>query len=112
MQVTLIDSNYNQPINNIISTDTTQEQQIIEKYAENIDMLSPEFIQKLPTNDQAILNKILDEQTKILPEETPFTLVQTKNKNKSKSKDNTKESIPPNDISNTNSNSQQQLFNN
>jgi hypothetical protein len=112
MDVTLLNSNSNQTINNIISTDTAQEQQIIEKYAENINILSPEFIQKLPTKDQTILNKIIDEQSKIFPEDTPFTLVQTKNKNKNKSKDNTKESITPKDTSNTNNNSQQQSFSN
>jgi hypothetical protein len=32
-------------------TNNNQEQLILEKYAENIDMLSPELIQQLPANE-------------------------------------------------------------
>jgi hypothetical protein len=55
-------------------------------------MLSPEFIQKLPTNDQTILNKIIDEQSKVLPNRIPFACVQSKNKNRCKAKDDISES--------------------
>jgi hypothetical protein len=55
---------------------------IISKYADKLDTISPAFINTLPTDEQQKLNKIIQQQKQILPDEKPFTLVQSKNKTK------------------------------
>jgi hypothetical protein len=53
-----------------------EEDTIINKYVNQIDTITPEFIKTLPTTEQLVLNKLIDQQKKILPIEIPFTLVQ------------------------------------
>jgi hypothetical protein len=57
-----------------------EENNIIDKYIHQIDLLTPEYINKLPIQDQVILNKILDNENKTFPQEEPFTIVQSKSK--------------------------------
>jgi hypothetical protein len=52
------------------------------KYIHQIDLLTPEFVSKLPDEDKIILNKILENEKKSFPNELPFTVVQHKNKQK------------------------------
>jgi hypothetical protein len=59
-----------------------EENDTINKYIHQIDLLTPEFINNLPPQDRNILNKILEQETKTFPKEIPFTVVQHKNNQK------------------------------
>jgi Mg/Co/Ni transporter MgtE len=65
-----------------INNNNDEEAHIISKYADELDNISIEFVDKLPPNDKAVLIKLLDQQQQIHPLEQPFTLVQPKLKGK------------------------------
>jgi hypothetical protein len=76
--------------NNLIGIQSPlEEDTIINKYVNQIDTITPEFIKTLPTTEQLVLNKLIDQQKQILPIEIPFTLVQSKNKSKTPNTSNT-----------------------
>jgi hypothetical protein len=75
-----LDTNNN---DSTIANTNDEEMNIINRYADDFDNISHDFINKLPANDKAALTKLLEQQQQILPQEKPFILVQPKNKGKS-----------------------------
>jgi hypothetical protein len=87
---------------NMIDNNAQMQQEdeiIISKYADKLDTITPEFINTLPLEEQVVIKKIIEQQNQILPNDTPFTLVQSKNKTKA-TKTTTPTSTPstPNQI--------------
>jgi hypothetical protein len=64
------------------NSNNDEDEHILIKYADELDNISNDFIERLPPNDKAALTKLLEQQQKILPLEEPFTLVQPKMKGK------------------------------
>jgi hypothetical protein len=71
-----------------INNNNDEEAHIINKYADELDNISNEFIEKLPPNDKAALTRLLEQQQQIIPLEQPFILVQPKTKSKSTNTNN------------------------
>jgi hypothetical protein len=78
-------------INNtdIINDNTTQEMEIttndndiIDKYADQLELLTTEYINQLPHDDKISLKLLLAEESHVFQEEMPFTLVTGKSKSK------------------------------